>query len=694
MTHFTEKYFDAFIYSNFWIDTSGEHLFFLKEIENKKLLHFLNLNETDKLSKAKLASTIDFNKQDFTPIKYFSDSLELFIISDTDNKEDYNLFKISIADQSFTKVTNLTYAMICDFSKNGKILIADRYKIENGISSTIIKIINLNKNETININDSTSTCTDIDPNSNSNTNSNTDPSKINSDLTPHDPINIISNQNSTITSPQRTDYNTISEATSNSNLNTFFNDIHNIISDEHSIYRITWGSPVFSTDEISVLITVDKEKNRKNLNILKINLQNKSSKLVLPESNESSNLWPLPIEFNKDSFLYVSDLSGYLNIYCHNFLNNSDTQLTDHKKINNGISVILNGNTIVLAMALVDLSKNITTLHFYELTENQNQILKHFEREFEGNVELFSKECKTIWIKSHTLSKPPCLSEYEIIHDDLFLKRQIELYATDKESLVHSTYKYLTYKSFDGLEIPAYLVLPKIDLKGVAIKAFYGGYNKYNYQSQIFAELGIATFSPAVRGSWGFGKQWEDSIKGDLGGNEILDLIWAAHFLENELNLPPSRIGLEGSSHGGYSVLRGLTMPENFNQQSSKYPFGFGICGAGFADLVDFYKTSNIPDWLVNFLGPYETNQKKYHDRSPINFFDELQSPLFIIHGTHDSRVSLTSMEGFIQKLKKSDKKYFVHLLEGQGHTSGSKQEQVLLYKNMFSFLDWHKFPK
>jgi dipeptidyl aminopeptidase/acylaminoacyl peptidase len=262
-------------------------------------------------------------------------------------------------------------------------------------------------------------------------------------------------------------------------------------------------------------------------------------------------------------------------------------------------------------------------------------------------------------------------------------------YIGQKEDLVHNSYQYVNYETFDGKTVFAYLSLPKGELKGAIITAFYGGSNYYSFVDQLLTELGFALLSPAVRGSWSYGLEWRELIKGDLGGDEILDLHWGAKYLEQRLNLKPQQIGLRGGSHGGYSVLRALTMPEGFKGvQGSSYPYGFGICWAGFADLEDMYRTSNIPDWLVNMLGPYEGNQDKYRERSPIHFFDNLNAPLFISHGGNDVRVSPTSMEGFLEKLRHSDKDYVIHMMEGLGHGAGNKEEEKKLYSDLITFLE------
>jgi dipeptidyl aminopeptidase/acylaminoacyl peptidase len=256
-------------------------------------------------------------------------------------------------------------------------------------------------------------------------------------------------------------------------------------------------------------------------------------------------------------------------------------------------------------------------------------------------------------------------------------RRAVTMAACNPELLVHSSYRYVIYPSFDGLKIPAYLTIPKCEVKAAIITTFYGGTNRYDPSVQMLAELGVACLSPAVRGSWGRGKTWEDMLKGDLGGNEILDVIWGARYLEKQFGLAPEQIGLQGESHGGYAVLRAITMPDGFNGQPAKYPFGFAICWAGFADLVEFHRASRIPDWLTDLLGPIDDRKDTYIDRSPITHFRELQTPLLISHGENDTRVPLSTMQDFIEALRRSSVPHLVHIQRGQGHTTPSKQDLI-----------------
>lgn len=63
------------------------------------------------------------------------------------------------------------------------------------------------------------------------------------------------------------------------------------------------------------------------------------------------------------------------------------------------------------------------------------------------------------------------------------------------------------------------------------IESFYGGMNSYDSEYQIYNKAGIYVLSPAPRGSAGFGRDYAALNDGDLGGNEIIDIIKCAQYI-------------------------------------------------------------------------------------------------------------------------------------------------------------------
>lgn len=468
-----------------------------------------------------------------------------------------------------------------------------------------------------------------------------------------------------------------------------------VTDDIGDLYRVSWGPITPSKDKRSLFLKVDKNNERTHVNLCQLDLVSKSKTILIPEKYESSRLMLLENEIDTEKGLYfTSDCDGFDNLYYYNFLNQQVSKLTSIDFLNDGFELFeANGKRYFYLIKQVPSEGKTHIITFQEespgvVTELNIPNESDARLVFEGDLFVHTEQKDFIWVYQSHLTQPPTLISFKMTKEGWKKLVEVPFVKIGEQSLVHSSYEFVKYPSFDGLEIPAYMVIPHGEIKGAIIMSFYGGENQYRTNFQIMAEQGFVYLSPAVRGSWGHGKEWEDKLKGDLGGNEILDILWGAKFLEDRFQLSPSQIGVEGGSHGGYSTLRALTLPANFKGVDSQYPFGFGICWAGFADLVDFYKTSNIPDWLANMLGPFEGNEELYRERSPVHFFEELKAPLFITHGTKDSRVPPSTMEGFLEKLKQSEVPHYIFLMDGQGHTGGSIEERVDEYRTMFKFLE------
>lgn len=226
------------------------------------------------------------------------------------------------------------------------------------------------------------------------------------------------------------------------------------------------------------------------------------------------------------------------------------------------------------------------------------------------------------------------------------------------------------------------------DARLAVITSFYGGSNSFSVGTQVFCEAGISWLSPAVRGSSGFGKEFMALNDGDLGGDEIIDLFYGARFLERELGLEPRQIGVAGGSHGGYATMRALTFPPETNGRGEDYDFGFGMSHAGFSSIVSFYDATNIPDWIILEAGDPATERDRLLDRSPIAHVDLLDSPILLTHGSNDNRVGVTESRAFVEEARRLEKPVTYVEFEGQGHGISGLENQVTYYQTRFDFLE------
>jgi dipeptidyl aminopeptidase/acylaminoacyl peptidase len=447
-------------------------------------------------------------------------------------------------------------------------------------------------------------------------------------------------------------------------------------------YKITWSDIKISKDKKSIIFNVDFQSKRTKANLMLLNLETLETKILLNKNDECSMInGPLENDF-EENFTIISNFEGVENFYNYNLETGEYKKLTNYKKpLKSMTRIECSDNNRKYVTLKNDLKSDKTIGEVISVSENKVEVLN--KREFRGNYDLKENDFGIILIKNN-LDSPSSMIHFNKNLEETGLV--INFLKGDVSELSQCTYEYHEYTTFDSNKVPSFLTLPKGKVKGAIIISFYGGDNMYSTMSNMCAEIGIAVLSPAVRGSHGHGKEWRDHIIGDLGGDEILDVIWAGKFLKKHLGIKEEQIAIAGGSHGGFATLRVLTMPNPYNGIDTSFNFGAGVCSAGFADLVDFYKTSNIPDWLVQMLGEFD--EDKYMSRSPINYFDNLNTPLFVAHGTNDKRVSASSMEGFIDKLKDSNKDYELLISEGQGHHTNDKELLLKELTDKFKFYE------
>jgi dipeptidyl aminopeptidase/acylaminoacyl peptidase len=291
------------------------------------------------------------------------------------------------------------------------------------------------------------------------------------------------------------------------------------------------------------------------------------------------------------------------------------------------------------------------------------------------------------------------IDELEVSPDKLDFKTVLDLPDELKDKIYNAIPERISYPTFDKdpstgkqREIHAYLYKPKNPLPDekriVLIQSFYGGGNYFSMQYQILANAGIYVLSPSPRGCGGFGKEFSDLNNKDLGGNEIIDVFYAARYISEKLKIPPQRIGIFGASHGGYAAMRALTFPSEVNGIKAEFDWGFGISHAGFSDIIHFYNNCNIPDWVTLEAGDPKTEAEKLNDRSPLYHADKMKGHLLLTHGTNDNRVPIAGSEMMADSLKKYNKNVKLVKFEGQGHGIKGLDNTITFYQTWFDFLE------
>src|SRR5699024_4875018 len=75
----------------------------------------------------------------------------------------------------------------------------------------------------------------------------------------------------------------------------------------------------------------------------------------------------------------------------------------------------------------------------------------------------------------------------------------------------------------------------------------------YFHEMQLLAAKGYVVLYTNPRGSYGYGQEFVDAVRGDYGGKDYSDLMDAVdHVLENYSFIDEKRLGVTGGSYGGF----------------------------------------------------------------------------------------------------------------------------------------------
>jgi len=234
--------------------------------------------------------------------------------------------------------------------------------------------------------------------------------------------------------------------------------------------------------------------------------------------------------------------------------------------------------------------------------------------------------------------------------------------------------KAIKYKSSDGLEIPAYLVLPKgVPAKNLPMVAFpHGGpwgrdYWGYNSFAQFLANRGYAVLMPNFRASTGYGKKFLDAGNKQWGDKMQDDITWGVKYLISEGIVDAKHVGIMGGSYGGYATLAGVAFTPDL-----------------YAAAVSIVGPSNLIT-LLNSIPPYwESIRKLFYLRmgdpttdegkaqltrqSPLTSVDKIKTPLFVAQGANDPRVNKAESEQIVNALRKRNFPVEYILAPDEGH--------------------------
>ncbi len=482
-------------------------------------------------------------------------------------------------------------------------------------------------------------------------------------------------------------------------------DDRQIWCDEGGDDRLTWTAVEFSPEGDQVLVRMQHDGNRNTTNIGRFDVTEPSEPdLLLERGITHYRLSPVYDSYTGDQVLYRSAQGGQDNLYRYEFDSAQSHRLTDLDYDLTHAGLLEGDDAPPLLLTLLDLPWG----SIVELRDPDNgEIL--WTQESDDSIDLRALHQDEAILSMSSVNTPFRMDRIQLrVEHGLIDSAQERAVGLESQrfaalpqeladQIIHCDVERVEFPTFDEVDgqprmLHAYLFTPRNPpedhLRMVRITAFYGGGNFFRTGHQLMCEAGIATFSPSPRGSRGFGADFAALNDGDLGGDDIVDLFYAARWLEAERGYRNYQIGVHGSSHGGYSTMRALTFPPETNDHDDVYHFGFGMSHAGFSDIIHFYENCNIPDWVVQVAGDPQTEADRLIDRSPLTHVERLQAPLLLTHGSHDRRVPVEGSRHFAEAAKSHGLPVVYEEFEGQGHGISGLDNRLRYYRAVFEFLE------
>jgi dipeptidyl aminopeptidase/acylaminoacyl peptidase len=256
--------------------------------------------------------------------------------------------------------------------------------------------------------------------------------------------------------------------------------------------------------------------------------------------------------------------------------------------------------------------------------------------------------------------------------------------------------RFIRYKARDGMEIPAWITIPKGGGKNLPLVVnIHGGpwarsYHQIEWgrwpDAQFFASRGYMVLEPEPRGSLGFGdklytssfRQWGQAMQDDITDG-------ALHLVKEGL-VDKSRMCVFGGSYGGYASAMALVKDPDL--------WKCGVPFVAVTDLTTFqkatysdmsYATDFFQTEFKKMVGDSSADKEMFDKYSPARHADRVKAPVLIAMGSDDVRVPQVHGDDYVSALRSAGKKVEYVIYNGEGH--GFNKDE-----NVFDF--YHRVEK
>jgi dipeptidyl aminopeptidase/acylaminoacyl peptidase len=223
---------------------------------------------------------------------------------------------------------------------------------------------------------------------------------------------------------------------------------------------------------------------------------------------------------------------------------------------------------------------------------------------------------------------------------------------------------------------------------------FHDHFDTYMFNLIVaMVEHGYIVIFPEYRGSAGYGEIY---YQNSYGTTDVADVLSSADFLAKQPEVDPARIGIAGHSRGGMVTLLAI--------EHAPKKFKAAVEIAGLVDFLaymsykaDFRRAEVAKEPQFGGKLP-NANLSAYMKVSPINYVNDIETPLLVLANSFDETVPFALHSGRLIDLLKADKKVFdVHVYPdaagGHMFPFADTEEGEDVFRRTFAWLDRYLKP-
>jgi dipeptidyl aminopeptidase/acylaminoacyl peptidase len=193
---------------------------------------------------------------------------------------------------------------------------------------------------------------------------------------------------------------------------------------------------------------------------------------------------------------------------------------------------------------------------------------------------------------------------------------------------------------------------------------------------------GYICIAPNVRGSTGYGIDFQRANYQDLGGGDLQDEVYATKFMVETGYVDAKKIGITGGSYGGFMTLMALGKTPDV--------WAAGVELFGIIDWMTMLQHSDaeLQQYEKALLGDPVKDKKVYEADSPITYIHDVKAPMLVLQGDNDPRVPKEEAEQVVELLKKDGKTVDAHYYPDEGHGFAKRENQIDSIRRTVEWLD------